>query len=962
MRVPDLRSFQHAIVRRLPAAPIEARRCALLVPSHAAAEELRRTIERSMLRGPSVAAMPDLLTRDGLYARLHERLGAPPLLSNFDREVLFRRAAREAAAAGHEPPFQVRAGLIVEMLALYDELRRRHKTVDAFERLLLDSLQDVADTDRGAERMLRQTRFLVAAFRAFDAHVSASGRLDEHGLRARALAHDGIFYTHVIIAIPDQTADRRGLWIADADLLARLPGLTRIDLIATEGLLASGFHQRVHDQLFPGIEEERESLPQDAPVLVVPDVPPGAAAPRTFLCRDREEELVDVARLLRTERPSQDPARVAVVFQRPLPYLYLARHVFADAGVPYQAADALPLAAEPFAAAVDLLFEAMAEAFTRATLIALLRSPHFRIEDGGRPLAASDIAALDRALVEWKYLGDADRLAALAERANGRHAGARPALDAALGAARELQAVAGAERASAQIAALLAWIAAHERHLRPEDPWASRHLRARGAVLAALERLREAHAAFDDEPLSVAELAGTVRRWIEGQTFSPRSGRDGVVLLDARAAAFADLDEIRLVGLVEGDWPEPSPRSIFYPSSLLTPLGWPADPERVAAARAQFLDLLRLPRRRVSVSTVTLEDDSLVSPSPLVDDIDAAGLAMERRVAGPPVRVLAHEALIEAPVASEAICGAAAEWLALRLRRTGVEARCQGQTGAREPRAYAVSHVETYLSCPFKYFAAHVLRLPEEREEQGWLTPQERGQLVHEVFRDFFAAWQASGRGAITLESVDEALALFTTLAERRLEDLPEGDRALERTFLMGSAAAPGLAERAFAFEIEQGTPVVERLLEHELSGTFTFQGEEGVREVRLRGKADRIDLLADGSLRLIDYKLGRAPDRQRALQLPIYGVCAAQALDGRHGRSWRLSSAGYVAFRERLPFVPLCGGAELPDKLDDGVRRLLDALDAIERGDFPVDPFEPYRCTWCAYPAVCRKDYVGDE
>ena len=30
-------------------------------------------------------------------------------------------------------------------------------------------------------------------------------------------------------------------------------------------------------------------------------------------------------------------------------------------------------------------------------------------------------------------------------------------------------------------------------------------------------------------------------------------------------------------------------------------------------------------------------------------------------------------------------------------------------------------------------------------------------------------------------------------------------------------------------------------------------------RRIRLRGTADRIDLLADGTLRLIDYKTGKA-------------------------------------------------------------------------------------------------------
>ena len=129
------------------------------------------------------------------------------------------------------------------------------------------------------------------------------------------------------------------------------------------------------------------------------------------------------------------------------------------------------------------------------------------------------------------------------------------------------------------------------------------------------------HAAFDDGPLSSAELANSVRRWIEGQTFSPRTGAAGVLLLDARAAAYADVDELRLVGLIEGDWPERAGRSIFYPQSLLSQLGWASDQARLAAARAQFFDLLRLPRRRVSLSTFTLEDDAIVSPSPFIEDL-----------------------------------------------------------------------------------------------------------------------------------------------------------------------------------------------------------------------------------------------------------------------------------------------------------------------------------------------------
>ena len=59
------------------------------------------------------------------------------------------------------------------------------------------------------------------------------------------------------------------------------------------------------------------------------------------------------------------------------------------------------------------------------------------------------------------------------------------------------------------------------------------------------------------------------------------------------------------------------------------------------------------------------------------------------------------------------------------------------------------------------------------------------------------------------------------------------------------------------------------------------FSTETGPRTIRLRAKADRIDLMDDGSLRVVDYKLGKAPKPSRALQLPVYGTARNTSLDG---------------------------------------------------------------------------------
>ena len=951
---------------------------AVIVPSRGAAETLRATIETRSLATAAAVLIPDLLTRDELYDRLHARLAdAPRRLSDFEREVVFRRSAMTVAQRGHSAPFSLRAGLILEILSFYDQLRRRNRSVAAFERLMTGTLEPSADTDRGAERLLKLTRFLASAFTAFEERIAVTGCLDEHGLRARLVDGGGPqtapAYRHVIVTVPDQAADARGLWPCDYDLLARLPGLERLDIVATENVLETGYHQRIHDAL-PEIGEEHFGRPASLPVLAAPASRAAAAEAHWIVCRDREEELVDFARALK-EGTSCRLDRTAVIFQRPLPYLYLAREVFADAEIPYQAFDSLPLAAEPFAAALDLIFSFVISEANRASIVELLGSPHWSFHVDGRPIARGDVAALDERLKDLKYAGGWDRLRDLAAdasvtraRGGNRRASATArlgdALRAAADAAEDLRALGDAGSASVQLSSLIAFIGAHERLPDDNTPARDAHLRARAAVLGILDSLREAHRLHDDAPLTLGDLLTTIRRWVEGQTFAPRAGNSGVLLIDATAAPYAEVDDARLVGLVESDWPEKTSRSIFYPAPLLAQLGWPADGDRLSAARARFHDLLRLARTRITVSTFTLEDDAIVPASAFLEEIDRAGLPVQHLAASERTRVLIHEAIAEEPVVPTALEGEPLQWLSLRMSRTPDTADAyHGTAGSRDPIAYSVSSLERYLECPFKYFASHVLRLPEERADEWGLTPQERGHFVHEVFETFFREWQASGHGSVTTANLSEAVALFQTIAERQLETLPESDRALERTHLLGSAAAPGLAERAFAFEIEQGGDVIERLLEHELEGSFEFSAASGSRSVRLRAKADRIDLMADGTIRIVDYKLSKAPKPSRALQLPVYGICAQQALEGRHQRSWKLWRAGYVAFREKNAFVSLHGSSStLDEALTAGQERLLAAVDGIERGEFPPDPEEPFLCTRCAYSSVCRKDYVGDE
>ena len=959
VRVPDLRAL-HRTIRELTSASENERdcACAVVIPTRAAGVQLGRTLEKKALG-------VELVTRAELYGRLSRSLPCD-LLTEFEREVLLHVAARAAEKSGIRAPFKLRPGLIVEILRFYDELRRNLKTVDDFHRLLTEELSAVADSDRGAERLLRQAEFLAAAFGEFERRVSAVGRFDEHGVRSILLesATDPVYW-HAIIAVADRAADEHGLWPADFDLLARLPHLRKVDVVATERLLASGFYQRLHERHLPGIEDVSLGSPSAPPVLVVPAA---SAAERSvaFTCRDREEELASFVRMLNDPAWAIPIERAGVVFQRPLPYLYMARGVFGSAHMPFQALDSLPLAGEPFAAALDLVLTFLSSEATRGSMIALLDSPHWSFIDPAtnETVQRSHVDALDSWLRDSKFLGGWRQLQALADRPSsvtGLSAKGAIALRAAAATARELEPATQAPSASGQIDVILSYISQHERIPGPASAWHERHMRTRTKVLEGLAALRDAHREHDDEAVAFGELTAAIRRWIEGQTLESHGDEAGPVLTDARAAAFTDADVIRIVGLVDGDWPERSSASIFFPPKLLEPLGWPSHLDRLSAARAGFQDLLRLPAREVSGSTVTLEDDAIVAPSSFIDEIATAGLVVREQGTDAPVAVFEHEALGLDPVNATGLSDVTRRWLLLRQQIDPHDSpQFHGTAGRRAPATYAVSHLERYLTCPFKYFAARVLDLDEEREEESGLTPQERGQFLHLVFETFFGEWAAAGHTTITADCLEAALTLFEAVAERHLAALREADRALERTYLLGSAVAPGLAERAFASEIEHAVPVIERLLEHSLEGTYAFAGRDGTREIRLRAKADRIDLLEDGTLRVIDYKIGRAPKVSRSLQLPVYSLCAQQELDGRHGRHWTISRSGYIAFKEKNPFVSI--GTNLERALVEGQQRLISSVEGIEEGTFPPRPDEPWLCSRCGYSHVCRKDYVGDD
>ena len=224
---------------------------------------------------------------------------------------------------------------------MYDAVRRQRQDVASFERLVLEplALEAESEGDAGAERMLRQTRFLAATFRGYEARRDALGAHDEHTLRdwlmTTRLARP---YRRVVVAVADQTPRRQRpverrlrparracpMWKPSTSSPPRPcwpPAGSSACTTCCPGLT---WGQTPRD-VSSGSDPNREFVERfDAPRLLVPAGPTpaerrmGSDPKPFFVSRDREEELRDLVRRVRTLQRDERTRRAAGPHRRRL--------------------------------------------------------------------------------------------------------------------------------------------------------------------------------------------------------------------------------------------------------------------------------------------------------------------------------------------------------------------------------------------------------------------------------------------------------------------------------------------------------------------------------------------------------------------------------------------------------------------------------------------------------------------
>lgn len=479
--------------------------------------------------------------------------------------------------------------------------------------------------------------------------------------------------------------------------------------------------------------------------------------------------------------------------------------------------------------------------------------------------------------------------------------------------------------------------------------------------LAALKERARAEAGFDaaldaaaalrvgpaaDEPMPFGDFLERLDDVLAAAPLMVRDDRKEVVqVLSAHEARQWTLPAVFVCGLVEDSFPRKHRQDVFFPD---------ADRERLAArgivlrtsaelaADEKFLYRMALSRatEKLTLTYPRADEDG----SPLLRSFF---LGREGGGSAPAARTTSA-----APGRNPLPAG-------LREQDRNAAAKRHVRDGTEGLQQFSPSGLETFLQCPYRFFAGNTLRLRGRPEaSQFRLGAQTSGSVIHKTIHH----WSLEGGGIV--EILDRVFADALTEAHLKL-----GFRA---ALIRGNMRADleRFAEKARAFAAKG---------QAEADIAFPFDNVDPPAEIA--GRIDHYRIDGEGQCFLVDYKyssahrvkaLRRAYLAGEQLQLPLYMMGLLQehpqaqpggmALCGLRGSTcyegWSVSPEEYPGDSIILQTPP-----ELQAQMDAARLRAARVIADVRDGEIAVEPRDREVCKrFCEYKPVCRIAWDGPQ
>ena len=709
------------------------------------------------------------------------------------------------------------------------------------------------------------------------------------------------------------------------------------------------------------------------------DVIPGEAA-------DREGQMRAIARQIKqrlTRQPSLRPSDFAVAFRQASPYLRLARQVFAEYDLPLDPAAGERLNSRPLGVWLRRLLHLAEDGWKARDVVAVLSSGfvdlarwNLRQEDIGRFAQYSrenhlwsGEDALGRAVeglrLESEKEGTADWLRdAMQRTSNG--------MAAALATLRELL-----ERPTASTAD-------HARSLEEALFGQQALLRAasRGtpgvdvemdAFRSYLRDLEATHEALGGEPEEFASFRARIEAKLDAPTVILREA-GGVLLAPMHTLHGLRFNFVAVGGLIAGEFPAPRTSAGLLNNSSIRQLnqaGLNLPPEPRLTEDELWISASTRADSTMAVWKTRLDERGRPAAPSHYFPTDTLGQITEHRLILPESTGSRRELAI-ACTQDWANRGrrrpqGETSWPVVHLAtRTEAHRRSFSHAGLREGRltaglvdrltdstaTWSASRIESYRTCAFQFFGQYGLRLRELDQELEGVDPATQGTVIHDILQDALGPLIESGQ-PLTTRTLEAARERLHANGRNIWNEAPV-KHGFGRAALWRLEYANTLRQLELLLQREAGRSEdlgVTRILgaEQEMSAELPLDPP-----LRVNGRIDRIDE-GDDFVVIVDYKSGRGIRendmlRGRRVQLQLYGHL------GRIETNSEKVIARYAWVRPDISQWELDSSeAKYAEAMENVLTVVQDVRDAVQSGDFRVNPQESSCPTYCSMKHVCR-------
>ena len=311
-------------------------------------------------------------------------------------------------------------------------------------------------------------------------------------------------------------------------------------------------------------------------------------------------------------------------------------------------------------------------------------------------------------------------------------------------------------------------------------------------------------------------------------------------------------------------------------------------------------------------------------------------------------------------------------------------------------KVWSATQLELYATCPFKFFARHVLSAEPIGEPSLDVDYRRRGSLVHEAFVHLY-------KGLLKQLAVGEAPSNIGAeeLVERLREaiDLAAGAKGMPlHEAALAAIEARQAVEWAELYPEQQAAfdarwsqfdePLTPQYFEAKFGPARRAEGIDDVstdepfrfdlpqgEELLLSGIIDRIDVGRVGGqtvFGIVDYKTAKTVKASLAelysgkqLQLALYTLAAAELFFGEEGASpvaagyWAVQGKGFIEAKELVPGTvkekEVTPNKEWLEAIEMMRQRVGEIVAGVRNGEFPMNNPDEKCDRQCDFSTICR-------